>query len=447
MAWWNWDYWRNRIFTARDRDSPLYWGAETWAGESVTVHGAMQLSAFWACVRLISQTIATLPLGVYERREDGEKVPRPDHPLYRLLHDSPSADQTAVEFWEGRVLGLCTSGNGYAEKKLSSSGRLISLERMPADTYVRRLETGVLEYRYSYYGKEIVLPEERVFHIRAFGDDYCGMSPVSYARQTLGVALATERASANIFAKGLRTKGFFTAPQLLNPEQRAQAKKVLIDPYSGPNGAEWGILEAGFDFKTVNITARDAELILSRNFNVEDVCRWLGVPPILVGHAAQGQTMWGSGVEQIMLGWLTLGLRPYLNRIEQRIRKSLLTPADIAAGIFAEFNADGLLRGDSAARGELYSKLANVGAITPNGVCDKENFPRFKGGDVHFINSTLVPIDMAGQKSANPAQPPPPNAPSNVVEMKPRRMKIVDVTKRSPEGHILQTVTREIEEA
>lgn len=402
MAWWS--RWLGQKVTAQDADFwAAYYGTETWAGETVSEHGAMQLSAFWACTRLISETIATLPIGVYEKR-GGEKRAISDHPLYELLHDSPNADQTAVEFFGGRVLGMCTGGNGYAEKMMRGNGEVISLERMPSDTAVRRTESGALEYRFMDRGKEEVLPESKVFHIRAFGDGDVGMSPVAYARQTLGIATATERATGQTFSKGMRARGFLTTPTTLDEKQRAQARKALIDPFTGPNGKHWGILEGGFDFKTVNISPRDAELILSRKFNVEDVCRWLGVPPILIGHAAEGQTMWGSGVEQIMLAWLTLGLRPYLTRIEQAMKKRVLTTAQRSRGIYVEFNVEGLLRGDSAGRAEFYSKMVQNGGMTPNEVRSRENLPPQPGGDRLFVNSTIVPLDQAG--AAKPAAAP-----------------------------------------
>lgn len=411
MAWWQ--FWRERPIGTMPVDDG-FWerlgGAESFSGEVVTDHGAMQLSAFWACVRLISQTIATLPVGVYERAPNGDKVEASAHPLYELLHDSPNADQTAVEFWEGRVFGLCTRGNGYAEKKLAGSGRLISLERMPADTIVVRTEAGGLEFRFFDRGKEERLPEGKVYHIRGFGDGDVGMSPVAYARQTLGLARATDRQSGQVFAKGMRGKGFFVMPVGTKPltmEQRADAKRTLVDANGGPNAPWAGILEGGVDFKSVSMSARDAEMILNRQFNVEDICRWLGVPPILVGHASQGQTMWGSGVEQIMLGWLTLGLRPYLTRIEQAAKKRLLSPVDRQRGLFVEFAVEGLLRADSAARAELMSKMIQNAGLRPNEWRRKENLPRDPNpmADELYINSTLIPLSMAG----HPRKLPPPD--------------------------------------
>lgn len=406
MAWWN--FWRNRPIGLTPADDGFwagYYGQDNFADEIVTAHAALQLSAFWSATRLIAETIATLPIGLYQRAANGDKLPVVHHDLYGILHDSPNADQTAVEFWEGRCIGLCTGGNGFAEKKESSSGSLISLERMPADTGVHRNEAGALVYRFFDRGKEEELPEEKVFHIRGFGDGDMGMSPVTYARNTLGISRATERHAGQTFSKGAKSKGFFVMPAGSKPlthDQRADAKRNLIEANSGPNAPWAGILEGGVSFQGVNISPKDAEMILSRRFQVEDICRWLRVPPVLIGHASEGQTMWGSGIEQIVIGWLTLGLRPYLTRIEQRVKKNLLTPGDKARGIFAEFAVEGILRADSAGRAELMSKMMQNAALKPNEWRRKENLPAEPGGDSLYINSTLIPLSMAGQPRGGP---------------------------------------------
>lgn len=406
MAWWT--RWLDRRIDLRAGEFwTRYFGGESWSGESVSEHGAMQLSAWHAATRLTCQQIATLPLGVFERAPNGDKLPVSQHDIGGLLNDSPNADQTAVEFWEGRVLGICTTGNGYAEKKTRDDGSLISLERMPADTSVRRTDAG-LEYRFLDRGKEEVLPESKVFHIRGFGDGDVGLSPVSYARQSLGLAIATEKAAAAVFAKQLRSRGFFVMPpgsKPLTPEQRADAQKNLVEANSGPNAPLAGILEAGVNWQSVNISPHDAELVMNRRFNIEDISRWTGVPSILIGHAAEGQTMWGTGVEQIYLAWLMTGLRPYLKRIEAAAKKRLLTPADRARSLFLEFNIDGLLRGDSKTQGEVLSKEVQNGGLTPNEWRRLKNRPPLPGGDQLFINSSLVPIDQAGRKQA-PSAPP-----------------------------------------
>ncbi|HCJ70835.1 phage portal protein [Agrobacterium pusense] len=388
----------NRLFgkklTARDSELYEIWGGgETWAGEHVSTQGALNLSAFWACTRVTAQTIASLSLEIMEKRSDGARIRVSDHPLQELLDESPNADQTSIEFWEGRVLGLCTSGNGFAEK-VYSGNRLVALNRMPADTAVERLPDGDLRYRFNDRGKLIDLPEDKVFHLKAFGDGDVGMSPVAHARQTLGIAIASERAAGQMFGKGMRAKGFFTFPNQLSPEQRAEARKNFAERYSGPNAPGVGILEAGVDFKSVNITPRDAEMILNRRFNVEEICRWLGVPPIIIGHASDGQTMWGSGVSAIMQSWLNLSLRSQLRRIEKAISKRIMTPEE-RRRFKVRFNYEDLLRGDSTARAAFYTVLLSAGVFTINEVRRLEGLPPIDGGDVSRMQMQNVPITDA----------------------------------------------------
>jgi HK97 family phage portal protein len=165
-----------------------------------------------------------------------------------------------------------------------------------------------------------------------------------------------------------------------------------------------GVLEGGIDFKLINIPPKDAELLLSRKYNVEDIYRFMGVPPILVGHAAEGQTMWGSGVEGIINAWLTLGLDAFLKNIESAINKWLLKPEE-RGKFYAEFDRDSLLRADSAARAEFVSKMIQNAQITPNEGRKKMNLPRVNGADTLMINSTLVPLALAGARAMRPTNP------------------------------------------
>lgn len=402
-------WWRGRTVKLTDGAFWAQWfGGETWSGKTVTPHGAMQIAAWWACVRLIAETVATLPLGVFQKTTAGNKEPTPGHPLYRLLHDSPNADQTAAEFWEGVVASLCVFGNGYARKELESE-RLIALTPIPADVMVvRRDEQGVLRYKYTERGKTFDLTEREIFHVRGFGMGLdVGLSPVSYARQTLATAMAISEAAGTTFGQGMRASGFFISPQVLTKEQREQAEKRLVEKYSGSGAAgKAGLLEGGFTWSPASINPHDAEMLLSWKFSVEEICRWLRVPPVLIGHAAEGQTMWGSGVEQIMLGWLTLGLRPYLTRIEQSIKKQLI-PAAERDRTFAEFNVDGLLRADSAGRAAMLSSLGQNGYLTRNEGRALDNRPPKPGGDVLTVQSNLVPLEQLGQTPPRAVQPAP----------------------------------------
>lgn len=400
MAFWN--RWFGRSFTAKDRELyEMMGGGGTWAGESVSPEGALKLSAYWAAVRIKSQTVASLSFDVMERQKDGSKVRVPDHPLQALIDDSPNADQTAIEFWEGRMLGLSTSGNGFAEKVSGRSG-LVALNAMPADTFADRNTDGELIYTFYDRGKQEKLPEDKVFHIKGFGDGDMGMSPVHYARQTLSLTIATEKFAGQTYSRGGRLKGFFVMPpgtKQLTEDQRKDAKKNLVEANTGPNAPWAGILEGGVDWKSVQLTMRDAEMILNRRFNIEEVCRWVGVPPIIIGHAGEGQTMWGTGVSAIMQSWYTLGLRTDIKRIEQAIWKRILTPAE-RLRFSVKINYEDLLRGDTAARSAFYVSMLNAGVMTINQVRKLEGWPPIDGGDTARMQMQNVPITEASTRAA-----------------------------------------------
>lgn len=411
MSWELFQWWRRPALKVQDPENCRRGRSDTWAGREVGPDGAMQLAAWWACVRLIAETVATLPLAVYRRNPDGSKAPKSDHALYGLLHDSPNADQTAAEFWEGMVLSLCTFGNAYAIKE-RSGGRLVALTPLsaaPGEMDVRVDQNGTIRYRFSYRGRRYDLTEDAIFHIRGFGiAGPLGLSPVACARQSLGIAEGVAASAGTVFRQGMKSSVFFTSPNgvILKSDQRADFRKNFIDPYLGAEGASAGILEGGFDVKAVSLPPRDAEMLLSWKFSVEEICRWHRVPPILIGHAAEGQTMWGSGIEQIMLGWLTLGLRPYLTRIEQAIKKRLIVAAERQT-VFAEFSVEGLLRADSAGRAALLSAMGQNGYLTRNEGRALENRPPLPGGDVLTVQSNLVPLDMLGKVPAARVQPAP----------------------------------------
>lgn len=387
-----------------------YWfGGDSWSGRSVNVENSMRLSAWWACVRLISETIATLPLAVYEKMPNGEKRARPDHYLHAVLHESPNADQTNVEFWEGQIAPVCIIGNSFAEKVFIAD-RLVALQPIDFNEChpFRSVETGKLKYRFNDRGRSEVLPEDKVFHIRGFGTGGdLGLSPVAYARNSLGAAMDVDEAAARIFGSGLRALGVFTAPSDMTKVQRQQFKENYIDKASGPKAEGSSIiLPPGFDWKSMNIPPKDAEMIMSLRFRVEDICRWMGVPPVLVGHAGEGQTMWGSGIEQIMLGWLALGLRAYIRRVEAAANKRLILPRE-RGRIYVECNIDGLIRADSAGRAALMGALAQNGLRTRNELRGLDNQPPLPGGDVLTVQSNLLPITMLGQTPPRAVQPAP----------------------------------------
>lgn len=374
------------------------------AGKSVTQDTVLQLSTAWSCIRLLSETIGTLPLPVYRHKGDA-KEPARDLPLYELMHDSPNADQTAAEFLEAIVACLCLWGNFYGHKKMIGS-RLVSVEQLRPDLMrVKRDDRGRRRYSYGDPKGHRDFPEDEIFHVRGFGvGGDVGLSPISYARQTMGTSLAADETAAETFKNGLQISGFITEATgtKSSPEQRKDLMKLFSEFMGSLNAGKVMPLPSGFDFKGISMNPEDAQLLETRRFHVEEICRWFRVPPFMIGHTEKS-TSWGTGLEQQMIGFLTFSLRPYLTRIEQAIRKQLI-PATDRSTIFAEFNLEGLLRADSQGRAALLSALGQNGYITRNEGRALENRPPMAGGDVLTVQSNLLPLDQLGKAATSPEQ-------------------------------------------
>lgn len=391
-----------RSLSLTDPSGWAFFAGSSYSGKPVTEETALTVSAAWACIRLISETVATLPISIYRRTENGGRESATDHPLYEILHNSPNADQTAVEFWEGEIAKLCIVGNAISFREEGTNGRLISLEPL-TDVNWYLTPDNDLRYRFNDRGRMEDVPESKVFHVKGFGNRrYHGLSPIHYARQTLGAAMAADETAARYLGNGLHVSGFIETPGILDDKngQRKQWEEAIAKFTGSQNAGKLFTLEGGFKFVPLTMPGKDAELLSSRKFNVEEVCRWYHVPPIMVGHAAEGQTMWGSGVEQIMIAWLQTGLRAYLKRIEAAVHKRLISAGDRRL-FYAEYNIDGLLRADSAARAALYSSFAQNGVMTRDEIRAKENLPPMAGGDQLTVQSNLVPLDKLA--AATPA--------------------------------------------
>jgi HK97 family phage portal protein len=369
------------------------------SGQSVTPDSAMQLAAVWACVRLISETVATMPLILYQTAANGARTVAENDPLYSLLHQAPNADNTAVEFWEGVTLALCLWGNAFAKKEMSG-GRLVALTPLAADRMVvARTPSGALEYRYTDRKGRAVYREDQVFHVRGFGGSAdVGLSPISFARQSLGTAMATDQMAGALFANGARPSGILTVEQILTAEQRQQLRENIVAPFVGAeNAGGLMVLEAGLQFQQVTMTPEDSQFLETRAFQVEEICRWFRVPPFMVGHTEKTSS-WGTGLEQQLIAFLTFALKPYLVRIEQAVSRSLLRPEQRQT-LKPEFKVEGLLRTDSAARSAFYAIMVQNGIMTRNEVRRLENLPPITGGDDLTVQSQNVPLGQTGETS------------------------------------------------
>lgn len=375
---------------------PDGWVESVNAGVPVTESGILGLSAAWACVNLLAGTIASLPIMVYRTDANGDRTVAKDHALYRVLHDSPNYDQTALDFWEGGQAALELRGNMHARIE-RIGGRIVALHPI-IDPAVTRQSNGSLRYRWTENGKSYDEPQENVFHVRGFGGSPLGgMSTLSYGRQVFGLSLAINGAAQTTFANGVRPSLILTPPaeRTLPGEVRERVEKALQEKHAGAmNAGRPLLLEGGLTPHQVSFSPEDAQMLESRSFSVEEICRFFEVPPHMIGHTEKS-TSWGTGLEEQTLRFQKFTLRRRLKRIEQAIMKQLLTPSDRAAGIVVEFNLEGLLRADSKGRSEFYRTMTQIGAMTINEVRGLENLPPVAGGEVPRMQSQNIPINMA----------------------------------------------------
>lgn len=369
--------------------------------------GALGLSATWACVNLLAGTIASLPLMVYRDVNGVRQVAR-DHPLFWLLHDSPNYDQTALDFWEFMAAGIELQGNAYAEISRRGDGVVTSLVPIRPDMVrVSRLDTGALQYRWTDDGKAQVRDDRSILHIRGpLGDALGGVSTLTACRGSFDSALAANGAAETIFMNGIRPSGILStdAATSLTADQRAELEELLTLKFRGAlNAGRPMLLDRGMTWTQLDLSPEDAQMLESRGFSVEEICRVFGVPPHMVGHSEKS-TSWGSGLEQQTLGFVKFSLRRRLKRIEQALEKQLLTKAERDTGTRIEFNLEGLLRGDSAGRASFYERMSRMGAMTINEIRALENMPPVPGGDVPRMQSQNVPITDEGQEEEDASQ-------------------------------------------
>lgn len=391
-----------RSFTLRDKDLYIDRSMASEAGVEVTPKTVMQLDAVWSCVRLISETIATLPLGMNERTSAGKR-PAPQHGLHFVIHDQPNADSTASVFWEAMVAAMLLRGAGRAEK-LYVGPQLVGLSFLDPNKLVcNRDQDGRKRWYYPRpNGEQREIPEARIWTIPGFTlDGVNGVSVISYGAKVFGNAIAADKAAAQTFKNGLLQTVYYKISQFLKPGQRTEFKENLA---GSVERGEAPLLEGGADVGTIGIKPSDAQLLESRGFSVESICRWFRVPPWMVGHTEKSSS-WGTGIEQQMIGFLTFTLGPWLKRIEQAISKDLLSPAD-RLRFYPKFAVEGLLRADSAGRASFYGAMVNNGILTRDEVRELEDREPMGGNaSVLTVQSAMTTLDALGaQGDANQAK-------------------------------------------
>lgn len=366
-------------------------------GINVTPETALAVSTVFACVSIISRTIATLPLITYRRLSRGKERAH-DYVLYPLLHDAPNEEQTSLEFREMISAHLLLRGNGYVaiERKNGWPARLVPLH--PDNVKPKRQKDGRLVYSWTPSNQDprMFMPSRgEIMHLRVgiSPDGITGISIIEIARESMGYALALEEYGARMFSNGAQFSGYLKHPGSLKPDTHEQLKKDFAEKYTGLANA-WRplILEQGMDWVSIGMKASDAEFLSSRKFQVSEVARWFMVPPHMIGDVEK-TTSWGTGIEQQMQGFINFTMSYWLKLWEQCIYRDLIPPED-RREYFSEFLVEGLLRGDTAARGEFYNKLFSLGSLSPNEIREMENRNPIEGGDRYFVPANnVVPLD------------------------------------------------------
>lgn len=369
-------------------------------GVSVTFDSAMQVSAFWACVKLISETVASLPV-VFYRLNGGTRKPDDKHPLWLVLALRPNRYQTRVDFFMTLMLNLVTRGNAYAQITRNSAGDIVSLlPLMTAQIETRLLSDGSVVHVYTANDGVKVFASENVWHIKLFGNGVIGLSPLGYGANAVGIAIASENRISAVLANGAKPTGVLMVDASLNKAQRAEIRESFSDLAEG-NQDSLIVLDKFMKYEQVSMSPQDIELLQSRRYQVEDIARFMGVPSVLINDT-QSTTAWGSGIRQIIEGWYKLGLRPYLENIEMAARIQLMKPAEWRQWEI-ELDFDALLRADALARFESYQKAIGGTVQTPNECRAMEGLPPVAGGDQLLANGTMVPIDQVGRQKQEKA--------------------------------------------
>lgn len=360
-------------------------------GSVVTPETSLKLSAVWACVRLRSETISTLPLHLY----DSNKKIAKDHSLYRILHDVPNADMCASEFWQVQSACLDLWGNAYNLISRYSNGEVIALEPLfPNLMTPKRTREGLIQYHYTENGKTTIYSDDEILHFKGFTlDGLVGLSPIQFFAQTIGMQFDANGQAQDWFKNGLKVGGFLeTGEKTLTDDQRKKLRNGLAEFGKTENAGKFMTLEAGMKVSSasnIRINPIDAQLLESRYFGIEEICRAYGVPPQLIGHTSKASS-WASSLEQTNQGFLTYSLNPQLVRYEQTIARKLLLPQD-KYKYRPKFSVDGLLRADVAKRSEYYVKMTQNGIMTRNEVRDLEDWA---ASDDPAANQLTVQMQM-----------------------------------------------------
>lgn len=377
----------------------------TTSGKPVNERTAMQTTAVYACVRILAEAVASLPLHVYEYQDDVGKKLVHDHPLYYLLHDEPNPEMTSFVFRETLMSHLLIWGNAYAQIIRDGAGRVLGLyPLLPDKMDVQRDDRGNIYYVYSRNSDEnpmfkeygdIRLKAEDVLHIPGLGfDGLIGYSPIAMAKNAVGMTLACEEYGASFFANGANPGGVLEHPGVLKDPSKVRESWNSV--YRGVNNAhKIAVLEEGMKYQQIGIPPEEAQFLETRKFQINEIARLYRIPPHMVGDLDKSSF---SNIEQQSLEFVKYTLDPWVIRWEQSLQRSLLLPGE-KGKYFIKLNVDGLLRGDYQSRMNGYAVGRQNGWFSANDIREMENMnpiPDEQGGNLYLINGAMTKLEDAG---------------------------------------------------
>lgn len=386
--------------------SPSQWfvdwanaGQPSLSGVAVNEETAMANTAVFAATRIISETVASLPLITYKRLKAGGKERAPNHSFYNVLHDQANDDMTAFTFWNTIISHAVTWGNGYAEIEWDGSGRVKALwPLLPNQTSVERKPDGSIWYHTTIprTGQTVALPSYRVLHVPGLGfDGLQGYSVIRMHREAIGLAIATEKYGASYFGNGARPGGVLEHPNQLSEEAQTRLRTGWNEMHQGlEKQHRIAILEEGLTYKQIGLPPEDSQFLETRKFQVIEIARMFRVPPHMLGDLDRATF---SNIEHQSIEFVVHAIRPWLIRIEQEAKRKLLS-TEQGKGFFVEFLVDGLLRGDAKTRNEALQIQRQNGIINADEWREIENMNPQAGGQgkKYLVNSAMIAVDQIG---------------------------------------------------
>lgn len=382
------------------------------SGKAVTERSAMQMTAVYSCVRILSEAVAGLPLHLYRYNDSGGKEKAVDHPLYRLLHDEPNPEMSSFVFRETLMTHLLLWGNAFSQIIRNGKGEIIALyPLMPNKMTVDRDENGHLFYSYQRSNDEaigesgrVILKPSDVLHIPGLGfDGLVGYSPIAMAKNAIGLAIATEEYGAKFFANGAAPSGVLEHPGTL--KDPSKIREAWQSQFGGSqNSGKVAVLEEGMKYTPISISPEQAQFLETRKFQINEIARIFRVPPHMVGDLEKSSF---SNIEQQSLEFVKYTLDPWVVRWEQSIMRTLLSPTE-KNEYFVKFNLEGLLRGDYQSRMNGYAIGRQNGWMSANDIRELENLdliPDEDGGNLYLVNGNMLPIKSIAEGNFYTVQP------------------------------------------